>query len=67
MKTGHIYTVAGNGTAGYTGDGGPADAANVGFPSAVAVDRSGNLVISLPYAERVRVVAVKSGSSTTRR
>ncbi len=61
MTAGNIYTVAGTGTSGYSGDGGPAVAANVGFPSAVAVDRSGNLVISLPYAERVRVVAVKSG------
>jgi hypothetical protein len=61
MTAGHIYTVAGTGTPGYSGDGGPAVAADVGFPSAVAVDRSGNLVISLPYAERVRVVAVKSG------
>jgi hypothetical protein len=34
----------------------------VGFPSAVAVDRSGNLVITLPYAERVRVVAVRPGT-----
>ena len=61
MTAGDIYTVAGTGTPGYSGDGGPATAANVGFPSAVAVDRWGNLVISLPYAERVRVVAVKPG------
>jgi hypothetical protein len=61
MTAGDIYTVAGTGTPGYSGDGGPATAANVGFPSAVAVDRWGNLVISLPYAERVRVVAVRSG------
>jgi trimeric autotransporter adhesin len=61
MTAGDIYTVAGTGTTGYSGDGGPATAANVGFPSAVAVDRSGNLVITLPYAQRVRVVAVKSG------
>src|SRR6266516_4130785 len=61
MTAGHIYTVAGTGSPGYSGDGGPAVAANMGFPSAVAVDRSGNLVSSLPYAERVRVVAVRSG------
>jgi hypothetical protein len=62
MTAGDIYTVAGTGAAGFAGDGGPATAANVGFPSAVAVDRSGNLVITLPYTERVRVVAVKSGT-----
>jgi hypothetical protein len=61
MTAGDIYTVAGTGSAGYSGDGGPATGANVGFPSAVAVDRSGNLVISLPYADRIRVVAVRSG------
>ena len=66
MTAGDIYTVAGTGTPGYSGDGGPATAANVGFPSAVAVDQWGNLVISLPYAERVRVVAAKSGTSTAR-
>ena len=62
MTAGHIYTVAGTGSGGFSGDGGPATAANVGFPSAVAVDRSGNLVIALPYVGRVRVVAVKSGT-----
>ena len=62
MTAGDIYTVAGTGAPGYSGDGGPATAANVGFPSAVAVDRWGNLVISLPYAERVRVAAARSGN-----
>ena len=62
MTAGHIYTVAGTGSPGYSGDGGPATAANMGFPSSVAVDRSGNLVISLPYTQRVRVAAVKSGT-----
>ncbi len=62
MTAGHIYTVAGTGSGGFSGDGGPATAANVGFPSAVAVDRLGNLVIALPYVGRVRVVAVKSGT-----
>ena len=62
MTAGDIYTVAGTGNRGFSGDGGPATAANLGFPSSVAVDRSGNLVISLPYTGRVRVVAVKSGT-----
>jgi hypothetical protein len=62
MAAGDIYTVAGTGKPGFSGDGGPATAANVGFPSSVAVDRSGNLVISMPYVDRVRLVAVRSGS-----
>src|SRR5437764_1398235 len=44
MTAGDIYTVAGTGITGFSGDGGPATAANVGFPAAVAADRSGNLV-----------------------
>ncbi len=62
MTAGDIYTVAGTGTPGFSGDGGPATAANLGFPSSVAVDRSGNLVISLPSTGRVRVVAARSGT-----
>jgi hypothetical protein len=62
MTAGDIYTVAGTGNRGFSGDGGPATAANLGIPSSVAVDRSGHLVISLPYIDRVRVVAVKSGT-----
>ena len=38
MTVGHIYTVAGNGTAGFSGDGGPAAAAELNYPSGVAVD-----------------------------
>src|SRR5262249_41105217 len=42
---GVISTVAGNGATGFSGDGGPATAARLNFPRAVAVDRSGNLII----------------------
>ena len=41
-----IATVAGNGTAGYSGDGGPATSANLNQPAAVAVDALGNLFIA---------------------
>ena len=61
MTAGDIYTVAGDGSPTFSGDGGPATAAAVPFPSSVAVDRSGNLVLSEPQADRVRVVAVKAG------
>jgi uncharacterized protein (TIGR03437 family) len=43
---GFVSTAAGNGLAGYSGDGGPAVAATVGNPTGVAVDASGNLYIS---------------------
>src|SRR5665213_14256 len=43
---GIITTYAGNGTAGYAGDNGPATAASLNHPVAVAVDTLGNLFIS---------------------
>ena len=45
-QNGIITTVAGTGTPGYSGDGGPADKAMLWGPLAVAVDVSGNLYIA---------------------
>jgi uncharacterized protein (TIGR03437 family) len=44
--SGNISTVAGNGTSGYTGDGGAATSAELADPEGIAVDSSGNLYIS---------------------
>ncbi|MBP1608989.1 MAG: putative serine/threonine protein kinase, partial [Acidobacteria bacterium] len=41
-----ITTVAGNGIAGFAGDGGPAIAAQIAHPGGIAVDSAGNLYIS---------------------
>jgi sugar lactone lactonase YvrE len=62
MTAGDMYTVAGTGTAGFSGDGGPATSAEVDLPTAVAVDAAGNLVIVDPGNVRVRVVAHKTGT-----
>ena len=43
--SGIIHTIAGNHTNGYSGDGGPATAAQMGNPQAVAVDGNGNVYI----------------------
>jgi hypothetical protein len=43
---GIIHTVGGNGTSGYTGDGGPATAAQLYFPFGLFIDVQGNLIIS---------------------
>ena len=44
---GNISTFAGNGTyTGDIGDGGPATSATIGFPTSVAVDKSGNVFIA---------------------
>ena len=44
--TGVITTVAGNGTAGYSGDSGQATAAELDDPVGVAVDAAGDLFIA---------------------
>jgi trimeric autotransporter adhesin len=62
MTAGDIYTVAGDGTAGYSGDGGPATSAGLGLPAGVAVDGSGNLVIADTGNSVVRVVAAGTGT-----
>jgi len=41
--TGNIATIAGNGAAGYSGDGGPASQAQLSYPTGIAVDSVGNL------------------------
>ncbi len=46
ISNGTISTVAGTGTAGYSGDTGQATAAELDYPAGVAVDKSGNLYIS---------------------
>ncbi len=60
---GDIYTVAGNGTPGYSGDGGPAGPAQLDNPSGVAVDASGNLLIADTANNRIRMVAAASCAS----
>jgi uncharacterized protein (TIGR03437 family) len=53
---GLITTVAGNGTAGFSGDGGPATSASLNHPASVAIDVAGNLFISDNNNHRVRKV-----------
>jgi hypothetical protein len=62
MTAGDIYTVAGDGTQGFSGDGGPATTAELSVPEGVAVDTAGNLLIADTDNGRVRVVAAKTGT-----
>ena len=57
MTAGHIYTIAGNGTAGYSGDHGPATQAELGLPDGVATDAAGDLLIADTGNQRIRMVA----------
>lgn len=56
-SNGIITTVAGNGKISYSGDNGPATAANLITPCGVTTDSNGNLYISDCYANVVRKVA----------
>ena len=68
---GVISTVAGNGTFGFSGDGGLAISAQLNLPSGVAVDAAGNLYVADTENYRVRkvtpggVISTAVGQDTT--
>ncbi len=64
-QTGFISTVAGNGTAAYSGDGAAARNAGLNFPYAVAVDGSDNLYIADGNTPRIRRVDAATGVIST--
>lgn len=59
-----ISTFAGNGTAGFNGDGGAATAASLHLPTGVSTDNAGNVYIADNSNHRIRKVAV-DGTITT--
>src|SRR4051794_10467238 len=64
LSPGTIITVAGNGLAGLSGDGGPAGKAKLNNPLDVAVDAAGNLYIADAYNARVRRVSPDGSIAT---
>ncbi|MBL8141062.1 MAG: glycosyltransferase [Acidobacteria bacterium] len=62
---GTAVVVAGDGKAGFAGDGGPATAAQLNQPTSVAVDRKDGLVIADAANHRVRRVDIRTGKITT--
>src|SRR5947209_388511 len=64
-NTGVIVTVAGNGEAGYSGDGGPAIRAALNEPYGIVLDRAGNIFVADRLNRRVRRVDAASGVITT--
>lgn len=53
---GTIATIAGTGTAGFSGDGGPATSANLNFPGALAFGPADELYVSDSPSHRIRVI-----------
>src|SRR4051812_16612781 len=64
-KTGLITTIAGNGPAGFSGDGGPATKAQLNEPHSIGFDRNGDLYIADVKNHRVRKVVMSTGVITT--
>lgn len=62
-STGIISTIAGTGTQGYSGDGGPATSAQLNSPIAVTLDGAGNVYIT--DNNRIRKVNGSTGIITT--
>src|SRR5207248_223189 len=56
-SAGTITTVAGSGTSGFSGDGGPATAAQLNFPRGVAATADGGFVIADTGNSRIRHVS----------
>jgi Concanavalin A-like lectin/glucanases superfamily/Domain of unknown function (DUF2341)/NHL repeat len=64
-SSGTIATVAGNGTAGYAGDNGPATSAELSYPAAVSVDAAGNVYIADYGNHAIREVSATTGTIST--
>ena len=56
VSSGVISTIAGNGTAGYSGDGGLATSAELSYPAAVLADSSGNIYVSDLSNNAIRIL-----------
>jgi sugar lactone lactonase YvrE len=60
-----LSTIAGNGGAGFSGDGAAAISAQLNAPLGVAVDLSGNVLVADYYNNRIRRIAASTGTITT--
>ena len=65
FHTGIISTVAGNGTVGYSGDGGPAHLAQMREPNDMEFDGYGGLLIADIQDQRVRRLDIQTGLIST--
>ena len=60
-----ITTIAGTGTASYSGDGGQATSAALHYPHGILIDTSGNIYFSDWYNNIIRKITVSTGIITT--
>ena len=65
MRTRVITTIAGTGVAGYSGDGGPATAAQLNQPHSIALDPADNVYICDINNNRVRRIDARTGVIST--
>lgn len=65
MKAGTISTLAGNGKAGFAGDGGPAKDARFNQPHSLQFDKQGDLFVCDILNHRLRRIDMKSGMIST--
>ena len=64
-KTGIIITIAGNGTASFSGDGASAILASLNYPNGITIDNLNNIYIADNFNQRIRKVNANSGIITT--
>jgi hypothetical protein len=64
-RAGNVRTVAGDGTAGFAGDGGLAQAARLSHPAGVAFRADGAVLIADAGNDRIRLVAAGDGTIST--
>lgn len=64
IAAGQITTIAGTGSQGFSGDGGPATAADLDSPSGIAADATGNIYLADTHNHRIRLIS-STGQITT--
>lgn len=64
IQPGTMATVVGSGTAGFSGDGGPATSAELNAPGDIFLDSAGNIFISDSYNHVVRLVNTQASPIT---